>query len=134
LADIVANERIGELQMGESVFVEFEFIALIIFSFILPLSVYGYMMWKKAISRKAVLLFGAILIGISGVDIFLMQRLAGMAKNSPSLIDDRIFASEISVALYLLPVLFAGIGVNMISHILTSHLVDAERQFDREKR
>lgn len=120
--------------MGESVFVEFEFIALIIFSFILPLSVYGYMMWKKAISRKAVLLFGAILIGISGVDIFLMQRLAGMAKNSPSLIDDRIFASEISVALYLLPVLFAGIGVNMISHILTSHLVDAERQFDREKR
>jgi hypothetical protein len=63
-----------------------------------------------------------------------MQHLAGMAKNTPSLLDDRIFASEISVALYLLPVLFAGIGVNMISHVLTSHLVDAERQFDREKR
>ena len=63
-----------------------------------------------------------------------MQHLAGMAKNTPSLLDDRIFASEISVALYLLAVLFAGIGVNMISHVLTSHLVDTERQFDREKR
>ncbi len=120
--------------MGESVFVEVEFFALIFFSLILPVSIYGFMMWKKVISRKTVLLFGAILIAISGVDIFLMQRLAGMAKTSSSLIDDRIFASEISVALYLLPVLFAGIGVNLISHVLTSHLVDAERQFDREQK
>ena len=120
--------------MKESVFFEVEFVALIVFSVILPVSVYGYIMWKRAISRKAVLLFGAILIVISGVDIFLMQRLAGMAKNSPSLIDDKIFASEISVALYLLPALFAGIGVNMISHVLTTYLTDAERQFDQERR
>jgi len=123
-----------ELQMKESVFFEVEFVALIVFSLILPVSIYGYMMWKRVISRKAVLLFGAILIGISGVDIFLMQRLAGMAKNSPSLLDDRIFASEISVALYLLPALFAGIGVNMISHVLTTHLTEAERQFDQKQR
>ncbi len=118
--------------MSESVFVEVEFFALIVFSFILPVSIYGYMMWKRAISRISVLLFGAILIGISGVDIFLMQRLAGMAKNSSSLLDDRIFTSEVSVGLYLLPLLFAGIGVNMISHVLTRHLTDAEKQYDRE--
>jgi hypothetical protein len=127
------RERIKELQIIESVFVEVEFFALIVFSFILPVSIYGYMMWKRAISRKVVLLFGAILIGISGVDIFLMQRLAVMAKNSSSLIDARIFASEISVALYLLPALFAGIGVNLISHVLTNHLSDSERQFDQEQ-
>jgi hypothetical protein len=91
-------------------------------------------MWGKALSRKTVLLFGVILIAISGVNITLLQHLAALAKDSPSLLDDRIFASELSVALYLLHVLFAGIGVNMISHVLTSHLADAERQFDREHR
>jgi hypothetical protein len=128
------RERIVELRLFESVFFEAEFLALIVFSFILPVGIYFYMMWKRAISRKTVLIFGSILIGISGVDIFLMQRLAVMARNSSSLIDDRIFVSEISVALYLLPVLFAGIGVNLISHVLTNHLTDAERQFDREQR
>jgi hypothetical protein len=28
--------------------------------------------------------------------------------------------------------LFAGIGVNMISHILMTHLTDAEKKFDSE--
>jgi hypothetical protein len=122
------------LQKSQSVFVEGEFFALIVFSLILPVCLYGYMLWKRAISRKTVLLFGVSLIAISGVNIFLLQRLAQIAKDSPSLLDDRVFASELSVALYLLPVLFAGIGVNMISHILMSHLADAERQFDREQR
>lgn len=126
------KKRVKELHIIESVFLEVEFFALIAFSLIIPVGIYGYMMWKRAISRQRVLLFGVILIGISAVDIFLMQRLAAMAKNSPSLIDDKIFASEISVALYLLPALFAGIGVNMISHVLTNHLAEAEKQFDRQ--
>jgi hypothetical protein len=81
-----------------------------------------------------VLLLGIILIVVSGVDVFLLQRLGAMAKSSPSLIDNIIFASEISVALYVLPLLFAGIGMNLISHILINHLGDAERRFDREQR
>lgn len=120
--------------MNESIFVEIEFFTLILFSLVLPVSIYAYMMWKTAISRTTVLLFGIVLIVISGTDVILLQRLTEMAKNSQSLLDDRIFASELSVALYLLPALFAGIGVNMISHILISHLADAERQFDREHR
>ena len=117
--------------MTDSVFVEVEFLALTLCSLVLPVSLYIYMMWKQAISRKTVLLFAVILIVISGLNVFLLQRLAEMARVSPSLLDDRVFASEISVALYLLPALFAGIGVNMMSHILISHLVEAEKRFDR---
>jgi hypothetical protein len=61
-----------------------------------------------------------------------LQRLAQMAKDSHFLLDHNVFASELSVALYLLPVLFAGIGVNMVSHILISHLTEAESRFEQE--
>ena len=92
------------------------------------------MMWKKAFSRTVVLLLGILLIVISGIDVFLLQRLGAVARNSPSLYDDMLFASEVSVALYLLPLLFAGVGMNLISHILINHLGDAEKRFDREQR
>jgi hypothetical protein len=90
------------------------------------------MMWKKVISRVVVLFLGVILIVVSGIDVFLLRRLAAMAKSSPSLYDDMLFSSEVSVALYLLPLLFAGVGMNIISHVLISHLSDAESRFDRE--
>ena len=118
--------------MHESVFLETEFFLLVVFSLILPVGIYAYMMWKSAISRKTVLLFGVILIVLAGVDVFLLQRLTELAKNSPSLIDDAIFVSELSVALYLLPALFGGVGINMVSHVLISHVAYAERLFDRE--
>lgn len=79
-------------------------------------------------------LFAVTLVVISGINVFLLQRLAEMAKLSPSLLDNKFFASEISVALYLLPAIFAGIGVNMMPHILMSHLVEAEKRFDCEHR
>lgn len=56
----------------------------------------------------------------------------GIAKSSLSGADDQLFSSEVSLALYLLPALFAGIGVNIISHLLISHLEKAEELFDRE--
>ncbi|CAH1199700.1 conserved membrane hypothetical protein [Candidatus Nitrotoga sp. BS] len=120
--------------MSNSIFVEIEFISLIIFSFILPFSIYIYMMRRKAISRKLVLLFGVILITISGINVVLLQSLSEMAAKSSSLLDDKVFTSELSIALYLIPIIFAGIGVNILSHILISHLADAEKQFDREHR
>jgi hypothetical protein len=118
--------------MPESVFLEIEFVLLVVFSVILPIAIHAYMMWLSAISRKTVLLLGVILIAIAGVDVFLLQQLTELAKLSPSLIDDAVFVSELSVALYLLPALFAGIGINMVSHVLINHLVHAERAFDRE--
>ena len=120
--------------MVRSAFFEIEFILLIFSAVILPIGIYSYMLWKRAISRKSVLFFGFSLIAMGGVSIFLLQRLKVIALTSSSLLDDRIFASEISVALYLLPVLFAGIGVNLISDILIKHLDEAERQYDQNHR
>jgi hypothetical protein len=119
--------------MDESAFVKGEFFAFVVVAFILPVGVYGYLMWKKAISRKTVFLFGLMLIAIAGVGIVLLQTLAGIARLSPSLIDDKLFVSELSLALYMIPALFGGIGINMISHLLTTHLTDAERRYDQER-
>jgi hypothetical protein len=118
--------------MNDSIFVEKEFFLLIVVSIILPVGLYAFMMAKKALSRASVLLFGVILVVISGANVVLLQRLAAMAKISASALDNRVFSSEISLALYLLPALFAGIGINIISHIIIVHLGDAERQFERE--
>ena len=133
LLDISTNWKVKQ-PMNSSAFAEIEFFLLIVFSIILPVSIYSYMMWKKAISRKSVLGFGLLLIAIAGISIYLLQRLNVIAKTSPSLLDDRIFASEISIALYLLPLLFVGIGINLISDTLIRHLDDAERRYDQEHR
>ncbi len=118
--------------MYQSVFIKTEFFFLVLFSLILPIAIYAYMMWKQAISRKTVLFLAIVLIVLSGIDILLLQQLKGQAELSPSLIDNALFSSELSLALYLLPALFAGIGVNVMSHLLISHLSQAEKRFDRE--
>lgn len=115
-----------------SAFVEIEFFLLIICSLVFPVIVYGYLMWKNSLSRTTVLIFGLLLIGIAGANIFLLQRLSNIAKSSLSVADNQWFASEISLALYLLPALFAGVGINIISHLLINHLEKAEKKFDRE--
>jgi hypothetical protein len=118
-------------QVIDSVFIKLEFFLWVLFSIVLPVGIYSYMLWKNAISRMSVLGFGASLIVISGVTVLLLQRLNELAKLSPALFDDRLFSSELSVALYLLPAVFAGIGVNTISHVLVSHLIGAEKAFDQ---
>ena len=55
--------------------------------------------------------------------MYLLQSLAAVAKNTPSLADDAVFISELSIALYVLPVVFGGIGVNLIRE-LTGDLAD----------
>ena len=72
------------------------------------------------------------LVLIAGVDVYLLQTLAGLAKETASLIDDAVFTSELTIALYVLPVVFGGIGVNLISHVLLRHRNEAEGRFDRE--
>jgi hypothetical protein len=118
--------------LHESVFLEKEFFLLVIFSLLFPALIYGTMWLRRAISRGTVLIFGFVLIVISGMDIYLLQILSSMAKHSPSMLDDKIFSSEISVALYLLPALFAGTGINVVSHILINHLNEAESRFDKK--
>lgn len=116
--------------MADSIFLKLEFIAWIAFSMVLPAGIYSFMLMRWNLSRKMVLFFGALLIGLAGGSVILLQALAAYARVSPDLLDDRIFLSELSVALYLLPAVFAGIGTNLVSHVLIRHLGDAERRYD----
>jgi ABC-type transport system involved in Fe-S cluster assembly fused permease/ATPase subunit len=78
-----------------------------------------------------VLFFGITLVTIAGLDFYLLHSLAGEIKRTLT-VDDAVLIDEISFALYVLPALFAGIGVNVVSHILLSHLVEAEKRFKQE--
>jgi hypothetical protein len=118
--------------MSTTVFAEIRFWLLVAFSVVLPFGIYGTLLAKRAVSRKTVLLFGFAMVALAGIDVYLLQSLAASAKATPSLSDDTVFVSELSLALYLLPAMFGGIGINMVSHVLIRHLVDAEAQFDKD--
>jgi len=115
-----------------TVFAELTFWLLVVFSVVAPLGIYWLLLAKRSISRVTVLLLGFALVVIAGLDIYLLQRVANLARQTPSLADDVTFLSEVSLALYLLPAMFGGIGVNVISHVLLRHLSEAEKRFAEE--
>jgi hypothetical protein len=118
--------------MNNTVFVELKFWLLLFFSILLPFSIYAILLTKRAVSRNTILFFGFIMVAISSIDFYLLRQLSTLSKFTSSLQDDMFFTSELSVALYILPILFAGIGVNMVSHVLIRHLDDAENRFEKE--
>jgi len=117
--------------MHDTVFVELKFWILVVCSFLLP----GFILWLfltvRAIKRSTVLVLAVLLVAISGVDFYLLQELARLARLTPSLADDAVFDSEVTIGLYLLPALLAGVGINVASHVLIQHLTDAESRFAR---
>lgn len=117
-----------------SIFAELYFWLLVACSVILPTAIYVALLFKRAVSRTTILILGLTLVTISGVDVFLLQRLEAMSKLSPSLLDDAVFNSEVTIGFYLLPALFAGIGIDVISHVLIRHLDKAQKTFAREHR
>jgi hypothetical protein len=117
--------------MKSSVFLQIEFFLLIAFSVVVPAGIFWVMLAKRTISRTAVLLLGLVLIAVAGIDIALLRLLAAKVTETGATFDDNVFASEVSVGLYLLPALFAGIGINLVSHVLIHHLGSAERRFDQ---
>ena len=117
--------------MVQTVFVEVQFWLLVLFSIVVPVLIYAGLLKRRNISRNTVLVFGMVLLLISGVDIYLLQVLSKMAKTSVSHWDNSVFLSELSMALYLLPLTYGGIGVNLISHVLIRHLSRAERRFEQ---
>ncbi|MGL4207093.1 MAG: hypothetical protein ACRCRW_13360 [Aeromonadaceae bacterium] len=119
---------------SRSVFLQLEFFLLLLFSFLIPALIYGWLMFTRSISRWTVLLLGVILLLLSAVDTVLLSHLAQMARSTPSLWDGRIFSSEVSLALYLLPLTAAGIGINLITHVMITHLNEAEQRFDELKK
>jgi len=119
---------------GHSVFADIRFWLVLLVSVVAPLAIYGLMLAKRAISRYTALLLGVTLVAIAGFDVYVLQSLATAAKLTSSLADDAIYASEMSLALYLFPAMFGGIGVNVVSHVLVRHLVEAETRFEAERR
>lgn len=118
--------------MGNTVFSEIKFWLMMLISFILPFGLYSVLMMKRAISRQTTLMLGFALVAIAGLDVYFLRMLAAAAKLTPSLADDTVFISEVSLALYILPVMFGGIGVNIISHVLVKHLDEANERFRSE--
>ena len=118
--------------MSNSVFAELSFWLMVVLSVVLPFAIYGVLLVKRAISRFTVLVLGFTLVVIAAVDVYFLRHWAALAQTTQSQADDALFVSEVSFALYLFPLMFGGVGVNMISHILVSHLISAERRFARE--
>lgn len=119
--------------MSLTVFAELKFWLLVLFSLVVPVAIYVLLLVRRAVSPLTVLALGLALILIAGFDTYLLQSLVQMAKATSSLADDAVFVSELTLGLYLLPALFAGIGVNVISHVLIRHLGEAERQFEKDR-
>jgi hypothetical protein len=117
--------------MNQSVFVELEFWLLVMFSVVMPTAIIWLCLTVRKVSRNHVLALGLLLVAIAGVDIYLLQALKRRSQETPSTADDVIFDSEITVGLYVLPALLAGIGVNIASHVIIQHLSDAQRRFSR---
>jgi len=118
--------------MHDTIFVELKFWLLVLFSIVVPGIIVWVCLTATTVSRNIVLILGFILIVIAGFDFYLLQALARMARATPSLTDDPIFDSEITVGLYVLPALLAGVGINVTSHILIQHLIDAQKRFSRK--
>ncbi len=120
------------MSLHESVFAQRAFWMLVVFSLVLPVGIYAVLWLRRAVSPATVLAFGCALVAVAGVDVYLLQILSTAARKTPSLADDAVFASELYTALYLLPAMFGGIGVNIASHVLIRHLSEAEQRFKRE--
>ena len=113
---------------------EVDFFLLVTTSLLLPAGIYATLLLKRSISQWTVLVLALVLITLSGIDFVLLQKLAEKAKLSSSAFDDRMFVTKLSMALYLLPAVFAGIGVNLVSHVVIRHLNLAESRFERDDR
>lgn len=120
--------------MKFSVFLEMRFWLLVACSVVLPVAIYWALLVRRAVSSFTVLALGVVLTLLAGVDVYLLQSLTRQAAQTASALDDAVFHSELAVALYVLPVLFGGVGVNLVSHVLLRHLGRAEGRFEHERR
>ena len=97
--------------MDKSAFLRIEFYLLVVFSLLLPFAVIFFqMIAKRVFSRNKMLLLAMSLVTMSGIDIVLLRKLSTIAEQSSGLMDDIVFSSEFSVALYLLPLILGRTG------------------------
>lgn len=113
-----------------TVFTQLRFWSLVLFSVVMPAAIFVTLFVRREFSKTTVLVFGLLLIGLAAADIFLLHALSVSARATPSLADDVVFASELSIALYILPAAFGTLGINMTSHVLMHYLKQKEQRFE----
>jgi hypothetical protein len=113
-----------------TIFTELRFWALVLCSLLLPAAIFVTLFVQREFSKATVLAFGLLLIVLAGVDIFLLRALALVAQATPSLADDIVFSSELSIALYIFPAAFGTFGLNMVSHVLMHYVKQKEARFE----
>lgn len=117
-----------------TVFTQVRFWLLVLCSLVFPAAIFVTLFVRREFSKKTVLGFGLLLIVLAGVDIFVLRALSHQARLTPSLADDLVFSSELSVALYIFPAAFGTFGLNMVSHVLMHYLKQKEARFEAHRR
>jgi hypothetical protein len=118
--------------MKSGVLLELELVLLVVCSLVAPAGAYAFLYGRWSISRRTVLGFAMLLMVLAGVDVALLQSLTEKARRTPDLPGMQLFTDQLALVLYVLPAALAGLGVNLLSHVLISHLGQAERRFDHQ--
>lgn len=116
-----------------TIFTQVRFWVLVLCSLVLPAAIFVTLFVRREFSKATVLAFGLLLIVLAGVDIFMLRALALEAPATPSLADDVVFSSELSIALYIFPAAFGTFGLNMVSHVLMHYLKKKEALFEAHR-
>ena len=115
------------------VYFEMQLLLLILASIVLLLGIYGFLYRRSAIGRGTVMVFALVLLVIAGTDVALLHGLNGRIQEGPLLLYGHLFSEQLATALYVLPAVLAGLGINLMSHVLIHHLNEAEQRFDYER-
>lgn len=116
-----------------SLFTQVRFWVLVLCSLVIPGAIFVTLFVRREFSKRTVLAFGLLLIVLAGMDIFLLRALSLEAQATPSLADDIVFSSELSIALYIFPAAFGTFGLNMVSHVLMHYLKQKEARFEAHR-
>ena len=119
--------------MSGSVFVEVRFWLLVFITLVAPLAMYVLLRHQRAVSRASVLLLGLTLVVIAAVDVWLLHGLQAAAIKNLSRLDD-FLDSEVTLSLYLIPALFGGVGIDLVSTVIRQHLLRIERHHRQHRR
>ena len=106
----------------DSILIKAEFWGLVAVSIALPVAVIWHLVRVVRISRALLIGYSITLMGVSGLDAVLIKAIAVLARQTSSLADDKVFLGEYSLALYLLPLISAGVGMNLLTYTITRHL------------
>jgi hypothetical protein len=108
--------------LSDTILVKAEFWALVATSLALPVAIIWHLVRAVRILRRVLIGYSILLMVVSGLDVILIKAIALLARQTSDLADDKVFLSEYSLALYLLPLITVGVGVNLLTYTITRHL------------